>query len=125
MWVLVLAVRPALATPTFPAAISEDAYSEYLRNFKDPARQHAGCEDYRAAATIDLDHDRADLQEKIECPLLTLWGGNGAMHTLYDVIATWKERAANVSGKALPGGHYLPEQLPHEVFAECSRFLRA
>ena len=112
------------STSLIPDAISEDAYGEYLRCFKDPARMHAMCEDYRAAATIDLEHDRADLSKKVQCPLLALWGENGAMGTLYDVLETWRERAANVQGRALAGGHYLPEQLPREVYAECIRFLR-
>jgi hypothetical protein len=77
------------STSLSPDAISEDAYAEDLRCFKDSARMHAMCEDYRAAATIDLEHDRAVLCKKVECPLLALWGGNGAMDTLYDVLATW------------------------------------
>ena len=81
------------------------------------------CEDYRAAATVDLEHDKADLTTKVQCPLLALWGGKGAMQRLYDVTATWKERASNVQGKALPGGHWLPEQLPNEVYSELLPFL--
>ena len=106
-----------------PGVITEEAFAEYLKCFKDPATLHAMCEDYRAAATIDLDHDKADLDKEIQCPLLAIWGEKGAMHRLYDVTATWKERASNVTGKALPGGHWLPEELPDEVYTELVSFL--
>lgn len=106
-----------------PDVISEQVFAEYLRCFQNPNTLHAMCEDYRAAASIDLEHDQADLDQKIRCPILVLWGSKGAMQPLYDVIATWKERAAHVRGKALPGGHYLPEQLAEEVHAELTAFL--
>ena len=106
-----------------PSVITDEAFAEYLRWFRDPTTLHAMCEDYRAAATIDLEHDKGDLESKIQCPLLTLWGGRGVMQRLYDVVATWKERAADVRGKALPGGHWLPEQLSGEVYAELKAFL--
>jgi len=108
-----------------PGVISEDALSEYLRCFKDPATMHSMCEDYRAGASIDLEHDKADLDRKIDCPLLALWAGKGAMQRLYNVTDTWKERAAKVEGKALPGSHWLVEQLPDEVLAELLPFLGA
>jgi haloacetate dehalogenase len=100
-----------------------EVFNEYLRAFKDPATLHAMCEDYRAAASIDLEHDEADMAKKIECPLLALWGAKGAMQQLYDVLATWRERASTVSGKALPGGHWLPEEVPQEVYRELKAFL--
>ncbi len=84
---------------------------------------HAMCEDYRAAGTIDLEHDKADLNMKVQCPLMALWGAKGAMERLYDVAATWRERASNVQGKSLPGGHWLPEQLPDETTSELLAFL--
>ena len=92
--------------------IEPQAFAEYLRCFSDPATIHATCEDYRAAATVDLEHDRADLGEKITCPLLVLWGARGLIGALYDPIAVWRERASDVRGKALPGGHWLPEEVP-------------
>jgi haloacetate dehalogenase len=101
-----------------------DAHAEYVRCFKNPATVHAMCEDYRASASIDLEHDEADLNRKIECPFLTLWGGRGAMGRMYDVLAAWRERAANVSGKALPGGHSLQEEKPEETLAELLPFLK-
>lgn len=106
-----------------PQAITPEAFAEYLRCFRDPATIHATCEDYRAAASIDLAHDDADMDRKITCPVLALWAEKGAMHKTYDVVATWRERAANVSGTALPGGHFLPEEVPEETFAELTAFL--
>ncbi|MGA2710859.1 MAG: alpha/beta fold hydrolase [Steroidobacteraceae bacterium] len=106
-----------------PDVISEDVYAQYLRHFKDPATMHSMCEDYRAAATMDLEHDRADLDAKIQCPLLALWGREGAMERCFDVLAAWRERAVDVQGEALPGGHWLPEQLPDEVAGELLAFL--
>jgi haloacetate dehalogenase len=106
-----------------PVAISEAAYAEYLRCFRDPATIHASCEDYRAAASIDLAHDEADIQRKLACPVLALWGANGAMHALYDVAAAWRERAENVSAKAVHAGHFLVEQAPEETLAALQVFL--
>jgi haloacetate dehalogenase len=95
-----------------------EALAEYLRCFRDPAAIHASCEDYRAAATIDLRHDDEDEGRKVACPLLALWGERGAVHRCFDVLALWRERAEDVRGRALPGGHYLAEELPDEVAAE-------
>ena len=97
------------------AAITPEARAEYLRCFSDPATIHASCEDYRAAASIDLVHDDACLDIKIACPLLVLWGKRGAMHRLYDLLDCWRERAADVRGEALDCGHYLPEEKPEET----------
>lgn len=106
-----------------PARMPESIFAEYLHAFRDPATLHAMCEDYRAAATIDLEHDSADLATKITCPLLALWGEKGAMHALYDVAATWRERADDVTGKAVPGGHWLPEEIPQIIHQELRAFL--
>jgi haloacetate dehalogenase len=102
-----------------------EAYAEYMRAFRDPATVHAACEDYRAGASIDLEHDEADMNRKIACPLLVLWAEKGAMHRLFDVLATWRERASDVRGKPLPGGHFLPEELPDQTLAELRTFLRS
>ena len=106
-------------------AFPPEAIDAYLRCFRDPAAIHASCEGYRAAASIDLEHDEADLGRKLECPLLALWGEKGAMHRLYDVPATWRERAAKVSGRALPCGHYLPEEDPAGTLEELIGFFSA
>jgi haloacetate dehalogenase len=84
---------------------------------------HASCEDYRAAASIDLEHDEADLGQKIACPLHVLWGRHGIMERNFDVLATWRERAAGpVTGRALDCGHYLPEERPEETARELLSF---
>jgi haloacetate dehalogenase len=99
------------------------AFEEYKRCFRDPATIHASCEDYRAAATIDLDHDRADLDRKVLCPLLVLWGAQGLVGRLYDVLGTWRERAEDVTGRAIDCGHYLAEESPADTLAALQAFL--
>jgi haloacetate dehalogenase len=98
------------------------ALAEYERCFNDPATIHATCEDYRAAATIDLEHDAADTDKRITCPLLALWGDKGVVHRLFDPVADWKQVATDVRGKALPSGHYLPEETPEQTLAELEAF---
>jgi haloacetate dehalogenase len=106
-----------------PKAITPEAFAEYLRCFRDPATIHATCEDYRAAASIDLVHDEAGMEHKIACPVLALWAEKGVMHRMYDVVTAWRERAVNVNGKALPSGHFIPEEAPEATFAELKAFL--
>lgn len=102
---------------------TEQVLAEYIRCFSNPDTIHATCEDYRAAATIDLEHDEADMDRKVECPLLALWGAEGLMERHYDVLATWRERASDVRGRALPCGHFLPEEAAEETCEEIARFL--
>ena len=106
-----------------PGAFAATALAEYKRCFRDPATIHATCEDYRAAASIDLEHDRADLGRKLVCPVLALWGAKGVIERNYPVLEIWRERAAEVSGKALPCGHFLAEEAPAETLAELLKFL--
>lgn len=106
-----------------PGATEEAAFQEYLRCYRSPEGVHAVCEDYRAAATIDLEHDAADTDARIECPLLALWGGRGVVGRTYDVLETWEAKATNVSGRALDCGHTLQEELPKETLAELLAFL--
>jgi haloacetate dehalogenase len=68
-------------------------------------------------------HDDADMDRKVICPMLALWGEKGFMHRMYDVVAVWRERAVNVAGKALPCGHFLAEEAPDETLAELRTFL--
>ena len=100
-----------------------EAVAEYKRCFADPATIEATCEDYRAAASVDLEHDRADLGRRIAAPLLVLWGGRGIVAATYDVLATWREKAEDVRGKALDCGHFLPEEAPEETLKELLAFL--
>jgi haloacetate dehalogenase len=99
------------------------ALAQYVRCFRDPRTIHATCEDYRAAATIDLVHDRRDLKRKIRMPVLALWGRYGIVQAQFDCLADWREVAANVTGRALPCGHFLPEEAPEETLRELLRFL--
>lgn len=103
-------------------AITDAAFADYLRCFQRPETVHAMCEDYRAAATIDLDHDAADADIKLAMPLLALWGVDGFVGTNYDVLAEWRQVARNVSGHGVPGGHYLPEEAPEETLAALVNF---
>jgi haloacetate dehalogenase len=98
---------------------------EYVRAFSNPAAIHASCEDFRAAAGVDLEMDEADDKagRKIECPLHALWGAKGTIGPLWDVLATWREKcAAPVTGKALDCGHFLQEESPQNVLAELNQF---
>ena len=107
------------------ARATTDIQKEYLRTAGQPENIHAMSEDYRAGASIDLKHDAADLNKRVTSPLLTLWGERGAMGRLYDVLSIWKERGSHVTGKGLPGGHNLQEDVPDQVFAEVTALLKA
>ena len=95
-----------------------EAIAEYVRCFARPDTIHATTEDYRAAASIDLEHDEADLDRKLACPVLALWGGNGMLPKFFDVLAEWRKRASDVRGRGLACGHYLAEELPEETGRE-------
>ena len=103
--------------------LSNEAFAEYLRAFTLPGAIHGSCEDYRAGASIDLVHDAADLDHKISCPVLVLWGQRGAWPRFYDVLDVWRERASNVTGKELPTGHFIAEERPDLLLGELNRFL--
>jgi haloacetate dehalogenase len=104
-----------------PGAIDPVAIAEYRRCYT-PETLHAVCEDYRAAAGIDLDHDAADGNKRIELPLLVLWGAKGVVGNSYDVLGVWREKANDVRGEALECGHYLPEEAPNEVITRLRHF---
>lgn len=111
--------QPA-SNPFDPAALAE-----YLRCFRNPQTIHASCEDYRAAATTDIAHDNADGGKLVEAPLLVIWAKQGVMESCFDTLALWRQRARHVEGFALPGGHYLAEQLPKETAEGLMRFFAA
>jgi haloacetate dehalogenase len=98
------------------------AWAEYERCFRDPAAIHASCEDYRAAASIDLEHDRADLDRKVACPLLVLWGARGVVHRLFRPVDDWRSVATDVEGHVMPSGHFVAEEAPDETLAHFRSF---
>jgi haloacetate dehalogenase len=108
-----------------PGAVTPDAMAEYIRCYCCKGSIRAACEDYRAAAGIDLEQDRADdeADRKIKAPLLALWGGQGTVGKLWDVLATWRPKShAAVEGQALPCGHLIPEEQPELTIALFRRF---
>lgn len=109
------------------AQFDADAMAHYVRCFSDPDTIRATCEDYRAGATIDLDHDDADADagQRISCPLLVLWGAAGLIDAAYDVLEVWRGYADDVRGTAIASGHFLPEEAPVETAAELRAFFSA
>ncbi|NYS25774.1 alpha/beta hydrolase [Rhodobacteraceae bacterium 2376] len=106
------------AAPVFdPAAVAD-----YLRAFSDPACIAGSCADYRAAASIDLDHDAADAGRLLEMPVMALWGDRGFVGRKFDVLDCWRKVARNVRGHAVPQGHFLPEEAPAETLAALQDF---
>lgn len=103
--------------------VEEKAFKEYLRCYRNPATIHAICEDYRAAAGIDLEDDKADADQRIRCPLYLLWGARGTVGKLYDVVGTWKDKAEIVSGEALDCGHSPEEECPEIFLKKVKAFL--
>jgi haloacetate dehalogenase len=103
-----------------------DARADYLAALHEAGTVEGICEDYRAAATIDLAHDRASRAagDKLRCPLLALWGAKGKIATWYDALAIWRDYAAGpVEGGAVASGHYLAEEAPEEVLGRLATFL--
>ncbi|MCR6474914.1 alpha/beta hydrolase [Variovorax sp. ZS18.2.2] len=106
------------------APFAPEVLAEYERCAVIPGTAESICEDYRASATIDLVHDRADIAagRKLAQPLRVLWGEHGAVGKCFDVLALWRACAGDVSGRALPCGHYVPEEAPGELLAEALAF---
>lgn len=104
-------------------ALEENVFQEYLRSYRNPETIHAICEDYRAAATIDLADDKVDADKRIEAPLHLLWGARGTVGKLYDVAQTWRDKATVVTGRALDCGHSPQEECPQEFLREIRLFL--
>jgi haloacetate dehalogenase len=101
------------------------ALAEYVRCLELPGTAHGLCEDYRASAGIDLVHDQLDLDEKnfVKQPLLVLWGEQGVVHQCFEPLKEWSKVAVNVQGKALPCGHYIPEEAPELLLQQVQLFL--
>ena len=105
-------------------AFAPDALAEYERCAQIPGIAQAICEDYRASATIDLAHDRADVAagSKLVQPFKVLWGEHGAVGQCFDVLALWRDRATQVSGNSLPCGHYIAEESPELLIPQALNF---
>jgi haloacetate dehalogenase len=108
--------------------IEPRALAEYERCFCTPEAIHAACEDYRASAGIDLEHDRASRAagHKIACEMFVLWGERGVVHKLFDPLALWRAQCtAHVNGRAVAAGHFIPEELPGDTAAGLAAFFAA
>jgi haloacetate dehalogenase len=109
----------------FPAEVR----AAYIESLKDPVHAHAICEEYRAAAGIDREHDKADRESgrRIKCPVLTLWSARGSLGTWYvsegGPLALWREWADDVRGYGLDAGHFFPEEAPEQTANALSQFL--
>lgn len=105
---------------------TDDAFSEYLRCLKLPGAAIAICEDYRASAGLDLEHDQADIDagNKLKCPLLALWGEKGTVGRCFSPLHEWQKVALNVDGNALASGHYIAEEIPELLLEYTLDFLK-
>jgi haloacetate dehalogenase len=117
--------------PFGQGSFGPEILEEYASTFRDPARVHGICEEYRAAATIDVEHDRADrdASKRIECPMLHLWAEGGPLDTFYvkdgGPLGIWRQWAPQAQGQAMKGGHFFPEENPDDTAALVRQFLAA
>ena len=117
--------------PFGQGSFGPEILEEYVSTYRDPARVHGICEEYRAAATIDVEHDRADKEasKRIECPMLHLWAEGGPLDTFYakdgGPLGIWRQWAPRAQGQAMKGGHFFPEENPDDTAALVSQFLTA
>lgn len=110
------------------AVFSPEIRAAYIKSLRDPAHGHAICEEYRAAATIDREHDQTDRAagRRISCPLLVLWSAQGPRGTWYTresgPVGLWQEWSNNVRGQAIEAGHFFPEEVPEQTAEALGRF---
>ena len=115
--------------PFGQGSFGPDVRAEYTETYRDPARVHAICEEYRAAATLDIEHDKKDREasRRITCPMLHLWAAGGPLDTFYEqdggALGIWRKWADNVQGQAVKGGHFFPEENPTETTGILKTFL--
>ncbi len=123
------APKAVFSNPFGQGSFGTEILEEYVSTYRDPARVHAICEEYRAAATIDVEHDRADKEasKRIECPMLHLWAEGGPLDTFYakdgGPLGIWRQWAPRVQGQAMKGGHFFPEENPDHTAALINQFL--
>jgi haloacetate dehalogenase len=119
----------AFDNPLGGGSFGPEVKAEYVETYRDPVRVHAICEEYRAAAGLDIEHDKADQKEsrRITCPMLHLWAAGGPLDTFYGAqggaLGIWRKWADNVQGQAVKGGHFFPEENPTETTELLKRFL--
>jgi haloacetate dehalogenase len=117
--------------PFGQGSFSGEVRAEYIETYRDPARVRAICEEYRAAASLDIEHDNKDREEsrRIRCPMLHLWAAGGPLDTFYEkeggALGIWHKWANNVQGQAITGGHFFPEENPTETTEILAKFLSA
>jgi haloacetate dehalogenase len=116
-------LRQMLGLSRTPGAHEPEVVADYLRCFSNPETIRATCDEYRAGASIDLDHDRTDRGKKVAMPLLVLWGQRSGQGSGYDVLAVWRDHAENVTGQAIPSGHFLPEEAPDDTYRALRQFM--
>jgi haloacetate dehalogenase len=117
--------------PFGEGSFGPEVLAEYVSTYREAARVHGICEEYRAAATIDVEHDRADSEasKKIECPMLHLWAEGGPLDTFYakdgGPLGIWRRWAPSAQGQAMKGGHFFPEENPDDTAVLVKQFLAA
>ena len=112
------------ATPEAQKNFPEDVLQEYIRHYSNPATVHGICEDYRASVGIDLEHDKQNRPFTIKTPLLVLWGANGVVGNIWNVLEGWQKYASDVQGFGVEAcGHFVPEEKPKVVLDALLKFL--
>lgn len=110
-----------------PDAVTPEAFAEYLRCYREPGCIHAVCEDYRASVGVDREQTDDDRKagRKVQQPLLAIWGDQGTVGELFDVVELWKQEPADVRGQGLPCGHLIAEEQPDALVAAVEGFLQS
>ena len=103
--------------------VTADVVAAYKKNFSDPSALRASCEDHRAGATIDLVHDEADIDKKIQCPTLVLWGAQNPVYQKKEMLKEWQKKAVQVQGQSMNSGHFITEEVPEETIKIFKAFL--
>jgi haloacetate dehalogenase len=123
------APEAVFGNPFGHGSFDSEILEEYVSTYRDAARVHGICEEYRAATTIDVAHDRADKEasKRIECPMLHLWAVAGPLDTFYEKdggpLGIWRQWAPHAQGQAMKGGHFFPEENPDDTAVRVKQFL--